>query len=681
MSAGGRGAGVHDYALGIDTGGTYTDGVLWDLSGGGVLAKTKVITTRHDLSLAVRGCLDDLLRKRGVDGAVLENLRMVCLSTTLATNAIVEGQGAEVGLLLIGHLLDREVPTSHVAELSGGCDIKGKILRPLDREEVRRAVLGMQGRVEAFAVSGYMSVRNPEQELAARDLARELTGLPAVCAHQLSADLGVYERTVTSVLNARLIPLITRLIDAVRGCLASRSIRAPIMVVKGDGSLISERTAMERPVETVLSGPAASMVGATVLSGETDGLVVDIGGTTTDTALIREGDPSLSRAGAMVGGWRTRVRAADITTAGLGGDSFIRVSRDGALAIGPQKVFPLSWICSLHPHLLEELREVRDSGFDPVRAQPTCIFVHVADPSGIRLTGTEQGILDAVRERPHSLRRVAGLLGKDPNILGWERLVTMGAVHRANLTPTDMLHVTGKFQAWDQEAARLGADLLARRMGMETGPFVQRFFRQYSYRLFVHVVGTLCPGAYGEPGSGSGRSGMTGGEQGAAAYFLQRMFEEGEEESLPVRFSARALVPVVAVGAPATAYLPDVARRLGARLVVPEHAEVANAVGTVNGKVVERVQILIKPGETGGFFVYTPEERRIFIRLEEALSFAEGWGTEYARRLAEDSGAHRVRTSVRRMDRNSALSGGEERDSLFIESVLQVSAVGDPWER
>ena len=376
------------------------------------------------------------------------------------------------------------------------------------------------------------------------------------------------------------------------------------------------------------------------------------------------------------------MRAADITTAGLGGDSFIQVSRDGALAIGPQKVFPLSWICSLHPHLLEELREVRDSGFDPVRAQPTCIFVHVADPSGITLTRTEQQILDAVRKRPHSLRRVAELLGKDPNIIGWERLVTMGAVHRANLTPTDMLHMTGEFQAWDQEAARLGADLLARRMGMETGVFVQRFFREYSYRLFVHVVGTLCAGVYGEPGSGAGWSGMTGGgsgEQGPAAYFLQRMFEEGE--GLHVRFSARALVPVVAVGAPAAAYLPDVARRLGARLVVPEHAEVANAVGTVNGKVVERVQVLITPGETGGFFVYTPEERRIFMRLEEALAFAEGWGTDYARRLAEDSGAHRVRTAVRRMDRHSPLSGGEEGDSLFIESVLQVSAVGDPWER
>jgi N-methylhydantoinase A/oxoprolinase/acetone carboxylase beta subunit len=455
----------------------------------------------------------------------------------------------------------------------------------------------------------------------------------------------------------------------VRGCLSERRINALIIVVKGDGSLISERTAMQRPVETVLSGPAASMVGATVLSGEPDGLIVDIGGTTTDIALTHEKTPSLNDEGAMVGGWLIRVRAADVTTIGLGGDSFIQVGKDRSLRVGPQKVFSFAWICSRHDHLLDELREIREQGFDPVRAQPTCIFVHVADPFGISLTSTEQHILEIIREKPRSLRSVARMLDKDPNIIGWERLVTMGAVHRANLTPTDILHVTGGFQAWNREAAVVGVDIVAGRLGVDRDLFISRFFREYSYRLFSLVVHKLCPG-------------MTRNESVDCAdgCLLPMLFDGRDQGEGAVRFTAEVRVPLIAVGAPAAAYVPDVAERLQARLVVPEHAEVANAMGTVNGKVVERVRILVKPGETGGFFVYTPRERKIFMRLEDALSFGERWGKEYALNQAKASGAHRIETVVRRQDRHGKLSSGQDdRNKLFIESVLRISAVGDPW--
>jgi N-methylhydantoinase A/oxoprolinase/acetone carboxylase beta subunit len=155
-------------------------------------------------------------------------------------------------------------------------------------------------------------------------------------------------------------------------------------------------------------------------------------------------------------------------------------------------------------------------------------------------------------------------------------------------------------------------------------------------------------------------------------------------------------VPVIAVGAPAAAYFPDVVGRLHTELVVPESAEVANAVGTVNGRVEERVKVLIKPGETGGYFVYTPRARRIFRDFDEALEHGERIGRSHAEELAEKSGARSISVSINRRDSFGRLSGDPRSDGtpagvqanidgsgaddrIFIESVLEITATGSPW--
>ena len=260
---------MSDFGIGIDTGGTFTDGVIFDLDQKLVISKTKVMTERENLSLSIDRCLENLvidIRKRGNYDEVIGNIRMVCLSTTLATNAIVEGQGADVGLILIGIDLDKKYPTGHCARINGKIDLRGKIREDLDLEGAKKAIKELKPKVEAFAVSGYMSIRNPVHELDVARLIKKMTGYPVVCGHELSSDLGVYERTVTAVLNARLIPLITSLIEAVRSSIRKASIVAPLMIVRGDGSLISESVAVEKPVETILSGPAASIIGGKVLS-------------------------------------------------------------------------------------------------------------------------------------------------------------------------------------------------------------------------------------------------------------------------------------------------------------------------------------------------------------------------------------------------------------------------------
>ena len=131
--------------------------------------------------------------------------------------------------------------------------------------------------------------------------------------------------------------------------LAEWGIAAPLMVVKGDGSLVRAEWATRRPVETILSGPAASVVGAWHLAGRRDVWVVDVGGTTTDIGALHEGWPILNEEGATVGGWRTMVEAVDVHTAGLGGDSHVQLDDEGRLTIGPRRVVPLCLLASEHP--------------------------------------------------------------------------------------------------------------------------------------------------------------------------------------------------------------------------------------------------------------------------------------------------------------------------------------------
>lgn len=660
--------------LGIDTGGTFTDGVIFDLDTKDIIRKTKVITTRHDLAGAVDSCLSNLFAAN-TERFALEDIRMLSLSTTLATNAIVEGQGAEVGAILLGFEPRDPLPTPHIISLEGGCSIKGTITREVDLKKAETEILALKSHVDAFAVSGYLSVRNPSQELEVQKLIHRLTGYPVVCGHQLTSELGFHERTVTAVLNARLIPLITDLIGSVKRIMKEKGIRAPLMVVKGDGSLISEEKARERPVETLLSGPAASIVGGMALSKLDRGLVIDMGGTTTDVAVFADGKTAVSPKGARVGGWLTRVKAADITTIGLGGDSFIRISTNGVLSIGPQRVFPLCWIACKHPYLLGELEEINeDKKYFPVNSQPTTILAHIRDPLHLDLTATEKEILELVRESPHSLYYLSKALEKDVDILPWQRLVKIGSLHRASLTPTDILHAAGDFSRWDLRAALLGVEIMARRYGKKADIFIKDALEEIYYMGALVIMEVLAAAQGGR---------FLPGEKGSR-YFIDEMLRPGKKARAGfIEFSVQPKVPIVAVGAPAGAFFPPIGDKLQGRVVVPESAEVANAVGTVCGRIVERVLVMVKPGEFGGFYVYTPQGREGFLELEDALKYGLESGREYVLKQAAVSKARDVEVKVDQQDKYSLLQGQTQEDGvdrrLYIESLLDIRAVGRPW--
>ena len=345
------------YFLGIDTGGTFTDAVLLD-EAKQVIAAAKSLTTRFDLAVGIGGALDKLPQE------ALNRVTLVSLSTTLTTNSVVEGKGSPVCVLLAGYdaaqikasgmteLLGAEA----IVSLPGGHDAGGNALTALDEEASKAAILKHAPRVSAFAISASFAVRNPQHELQLRAWVKQLCDKPVTCGHELASSLGAPRRAMTVALNARMVSHVKALIDSVQRTLAQRNIDAPLMIVKGDGTLINAHSALERPVGTVLSGPAASVIGACALSGVHNAIVADMGGTTTDIAVVRNGRPELSVDGALIGDWRPMVEAVKVYSIGLGGDSEVRFLGGKGLAIGPRRVVPISLLAHEHPEILPVLQ-------------------------------------------------------------------------------------------------------------------------------------------------------------------------------------------------------------------------------------------------------------------------------------------------------------------------------------
>jgi N-methylhydantoinase A/oxoprolinase/acetone carboxylase beta subunit len=265
---------------------------------------------------------------------------LVCVSTTLATNAVVENRFSPVCTLLVG-FDDAMAARSGLQRQGAGhsCASRAATARPAkSRCRSTRRPCCARSRSTSRASkrsrsTGNFSVRNPAHELRVRQLIRAHSPKPVTCAHELSSKLDAPRRALTAALNARLTPQIRHLIEALGGVLDEMAIDAPLMIVKGDGSLMKAEIALEYPVETVLSGPRRASSAPAFLTGLADFVVSDMGGTTTDIAIVAGGRPVISAEGALVGGWRTMVEAVDVRTSGLGGDSEVEFDRQTRLTL------------------------------------------------------------------------------------------------------------------------------------------------------------------------------------------------------------------------------------------------------------------------------------------------------------------------------------------------------------
>ncbi|MEK9854989.1 MAG: hydantoinase/oxoprolinase family protein [Rhodobiaceae bacterium] len=660
--------------IGLDTGGTYTDAALLDTATGTVRATGKSLTTRDDLSIGVGGAIRRVLEDFEGNAA---DIGLVSLSTTLATNAVVEGVGGRVGLLMIGFDetslqradLARALGQDPAFFINGGHAADGAPQAQLDEAAIREAVNATEGEVSAYAVAGHFATRNPAHESRTRDLLRDLTGAPVTCSHELSSSLGGPRRALTAVLNARLINLLDRLVAATEGIMADEGLACQLMVVKGDGSLLESGYARSRPVETVLSGPAASLAGAAFLAGTRTAMVADIGGTTTDIALLQNGAPRLKADGALVGGWQTMVEAADIRTCGLGGDSEVTpVGRGttGGLTLGPRRAVPLSLLATQWPEVKDKLAEQLAVA---VPMSTDARFVMPLMPNGVPawLTRSEARLAaKAIEIGPSSVAEIAGTqlaLG------AVDRLIGRGLLTLATFTPTDALHVTGDFTGFDAEAAMLGAKLIARQktgIGQPIAETPEELARRTLSELHRRTGLALMDAALAHDGAGE--------MQATNNPLLANLYRDGTtgKDSL-VKLSLELGTGLVALGASAATHYPHVARRMGVELTVPDHAEVAGAVGAAAGSVRQRVMISVTQPTEGRYRVHLPGGPRDLGVMDEALASAREVAGQLADERARKAGATSVSIEISEDIKLVPLGGGKE---LFIEALVQATADG-----
>lgn len=664
--------------LGIDTGGTYTDAVLVDQADQAVLCSAKSLTTYGDLSQGIGLAMDAVLNQPACPGP--GSISLVGLSTTLATNAIVENRGGRIALVLIGY--DPEVIRSYgfskdlVAEkviyVRGGHDQKGDEVHPLDMEGLKAELEHGLDQVEGFGVTGYFSVRNPSHERAAREMIRKMTGLPVTCGHELTHKLDSVRRATTVALNARLIVLIRELIEAVTGSLAERCIRAPLMVVRGDGSLVDATWAIHRPIETILSGPAASVIGAGRLAGEEIGRdrslwVMDMGGTTTDVAFLDQGIPRPSPEGARVGGWRTMIEAVDVQTAGLGGDSQVCLEPNKPLQIGPRRVVPLCQLAHQRAEIIGELER-------QVKSKPDCtsaaVFVLPVEGSRRRLTDWESGLLTRLSDQPISLNILgieAGPTAVNPRML--QHAFSQRLIGLAGFTPTDALHALGRLELWPARASQLAAKILADHMHLSPDEFCLRVVEGVSFGLAREMVtaAMTADGVFPD-----------WDEEPAGMNLLVKALSErpGLNEKLGCAF--KLAHPLVAIGAPVQGYARPMAQRLNTRLIIPEFAEVANAVGAaVSGVMLRRtVEIRPLPG-SGRYRLHLDDGVHDFDELDAAVHFATERVTVWLNQQAEKNRAHSPKISIRRHD-TTALAGSAGDEVIYLGTDLYFLACGQP---
>lgn len=629
--------------LGIDTGGTYTDGVLLDYHTRRVLASHKSLTTKRDFSIGI---------EEVIEGIHLDDpsaIRMVSISTTLATNAIAEGKGKRVALLLIGYdpelistfKMEGRFATPHFHFFGGGHDLYGREKRPLDLPGILAKVNDIKDEVDAIAVSSYFSPLNPEHENRVQRAISSVCDLPIVLGHQLSTRLGSVERATTAALNASLLAVLQDFIIAVRRAMERRQIDAPLMVVRGDGTLMSDEFAARTPVETIHSGPAASAMGGRFTSRLDDALVVDVGGTTTDLALIQSGQVSISEEGASVGEYKTSVKAANLLSIALGGDSQISLGTDKTMRIGPERVTPLAYLAWLHPSVVQQLKALALRTWSQATPDWLEYWYLNRDPhESLLRTGREKELVAFLRDGPRPLPEILKHLNlMHAAQLGVPDLSRQEIIGRAGLTATDLMHIEGRYDVWNAEASRLAWKVFSQFLFRDAEELRRQVWTQIT-EMALHAIVTFLSG---RPLQLADRERSLNGTDNDIGrwFFYNSLYQTHPHLETRVNLS----VPIIGIGAPAGIFLPDVARALHTELVLPEFHHVANAVGAVAGSVMVEEELLVYPQlsrsglEVLGYYVQASDERHEFEELADALVFAREVSQERALGAALRSGA------------------------------------------
>ncbi len=657
--------GVSDFVLGIDTGGTYTDGVLLDYGSRRVLSSAKTLTTYDNLSQCVIKVVEELNIQDP------SRIKLVGISSTLATNSIAEGKAREVGLILIGYDeeliknygLDAKFSTKNFAFFRGGHDSQGVQQSELQIEEIQKWVQENKEKFEALAISSYFSPLNPEHEERTLRAIQEIDkNIPVVLGHQLSTKLDSIKRASTASLNASLVAVMYEFMEAVKKSLKNLGINAPLMIVKGDGSLMPYTEAAHKPVETVLSGPAASSIGGRFLSGENSALVVDIGGTTTDMALIQDGQVNVTDEGARVGEIETAVKAAHIRTACVGCDSRITYVKNKELQIGPDRVIPLSRLAHLYPEVEKEIVNLfknASSSPDFSDLEYWCLSKPVDPEDWEQESHRLKQLIQLLQRQPCSVHDILKETGANHQAhLHAETLFRKGILEVATLTPSDILHTTGQMNLWSKESAQTAIEYAGRIVSKDLAEITEEVLDKMTSHIIEEAIIFLA--------RQSNKHGLPETIDSKWSRWLLQEAMDGDDPYLSVNISSR--FPLIGIGAPAHIFVKKAAEVMRSRFILPDHPHVANAVGAVAGSVIidrEAIVYVQESKDSRSYMVRVEDNTTSFMESEDAMVYAEKMAVQSAREGANRAGTVQPQIFV------------DKKNEAGLKRV-QARAVGNP---
>lgn len=579
-------------SIGIDIGGTSIDIALVSLCSSEVIlvSKSETVYENEIFGLvAAFGKIKDRL------DAYLNSITSIKISSTLATNALATGSSLPVGLILIGHeeeyskicSIRRNVKCAETLYVRGGHTRLGEEACELDSLKIMEGAKDWHGKCDGIAVASMFSHRNQNHELAAKKIVSGILNVPIVCSSQISHVNGLMKRAHTAVLNAGLIPIMDDMIKGCRRFFDSLGLYCPLYFVRGDGTLMSMERARESPVETVYSGPAASIRGFSFVgrrggyfSDDETVYVYDIGGTTTDIGIIEQGEPesSVSDIG---------VEFLNTHTVAVGGNSIVCVCAD-KITIGPQSVTPLSKGSVMNPGVLKLLEDAEVANYCTcsmdvrivvIKEKNFCYRNDDALPE-------ELFIFNLFEDKPHLWDEFLNKLTSDKSKKTFMSMIAQKKIEVMAFTPTDALVVLGRMTAEGKVAACLAAGFLSKdRSPVE---FAEMVVAAVNNELSSAAVYKIMIDEGFDPSDASGRK------------IAENLLYAGQQKNLILKISTR----IGKMGSPSQAFEPSIGVFPGI-IEVPGY-ETLNAVGAATTPLKFRYTVDVEKLPSGGYRAFAP---------------------------------------------------------------------------
>ncbi|MEB8342914.1 hydantoinase/oxoprolinase family protein [Streptomyces endophyticus] len=360
--------------VGIDVGGTFTDAVAVDAATLDLVGQVKVPTSHHHEDGVAHGIVQALDRLLAQVDRTPADVTFLAHGTTQATNALLEGDVATVGLIGVGTgagaVLTRRLAALGKLDLTPGKKLPlayAHVPDPFDADAVRAAVTRvLEEGAEVVVATEPFGVDRPDGEAAVLDAARS-SGLPMAAAHEITSLYGLHKRTRTAVVNAAILPRMLATAELVDSSITKAGVSAPLMVMRCDGGVMSLAEMRRRPLLTVLSGPAAGVAGALMQERISEGVFLETGGTSTDISVVRRGKVAVRHATIL--GKTSYLNALDVRTVGVGGGSMVRLGQGKVTGVGPRSahIAGLPYACFA---TLDELRDAKVDTVAPMEGDP-----------------------------------------------------------------------------------------------------------------------------------------------------------------------------------------------------------------------------------------------------------------------------------------------------------------------